>query len=147
LRRVGPGNCALTIEPRSLTGVDTNILVRFFAKDDLDQIGRAREFLRTLSSISPGFVSLISVIEMVWVLRSRYGTKKTTLMQCLEQLLNSSELVVESHAAVAQALHRFASNKADFADCLIERCGHLAGCKETVTFDQNAARSVGMRLL
>ena len=30
---------------------------------------------------------------------------------------------------------------------LIERCGHAAECKHSVTFDQNAATGVGMRLL
>jgi predicted nucleic-acid-binding protein len=135
------------IEPRSMTGIDTNIIVRFFAKDDLDQTKRAREFFRTLSSTSPGFVSLISLIELVWVLRSRYGTKKAELIQYIEQLLNSSELVLESHVAVTQALHRFNAGRADFADCLIERCCYMAGCAQTFTFDRIASRSVGMKLI
>jgi predicted nucleic-acid-binding protein len=137
----------LTIETRSLIGVDTNVLVRFFAKDDPDQTTRAKEFLGSLSPPSPGFVSLISLTELVWVLRGRYRSNKAELIECLKSLLNSSELILESEAAVVQAVHRFATNKADFADCLIERCGHLAGCKETVTFDREAARSAGMRLL
>jgi predicted nucleic-acid-binding protein len=137
----------LTIEQRSMTGIDTNVIVRFLAKDDLDQTSRARGFLRSLTFKSPGFVSLISLIEMVWVLKSRYGTNKIQMIQYLEQLLASSELVLESHAAVTQALHSFAAGKADFADCLIERSGHLAGCGETVTFDQDASRFAGMRLI
>ena len=135
------------IESRSMTGVDTNVLARFFAKDDLDQFAKARDFLGSLSSLSPGFVSMVCLIELIWVLRGKYRASKNELMACVEKLLNSSELILESETAVTQALDRFASSKSDFADCLIERCGFLAGCKETVTFDRDAARYAGMRLL
>jgi predicted nucleic-acid-binding protein len=94
-----------------------------------------------------GFVSLVSLIELIWVLRSQYRMNKARLILGLEWLLNSAELVVESQAAVAQALGRFASVKADFADCLIERSCHAAGCRETVTFDADAVRFAGMTLL
>jgi predicted nucleic-acid-binding protein len=69
------------------------------------------------------------------------------LIKTLEQLLDSPELMVENHTAVASALRRFAHFKVDFADCLIERSGAAAGCGETVTFDEDAARFAGMRLL
>ena len=130
-----------------MTGLDTNILVRFFTKDDRDQGNRAKALLQTLSPELPGYISLVSLIEMVWVLRSRYRLSKVDLIKHLERLLNSSELVVENHPAVNQALRRFAGASSDFADCLIERSGHLAGCHETVTFDVKAARFAGMRLL
>ena len=130
-----------------MTGIDTNILVRFFAEDAPDQSRRADRFLQSLNPESPGFLSLVSIAELVWVLRSRYGIKKRQLIQYLEMLLNSSELVLESQVSVNQALGRFKSGKADFADCLIERSGALAGCTDTVTFDEDASKLSGMRLL
>ncbi|MGD0681808.1 MAG: type II toxin-antitoxin system VapC family toxin [Terracidiphilus sp.] len=130
-----------------MTGLDTNILVRLLAQDDPAQSQRAVEFLQTLSPEMLGFVSLVSLIELIWVLRSQYRMNKARLILGLEWLLNSAELVVESQAAVAQALGRFASVKADFADCLIERSCHAAGCRETVTFDADAVRFAGMTLL
>jgi predicted nucleic-acid-binding protein len=45
------------------------------------------------------------------------------------------------------ALARFSTSKADFADCLIACLGDAAGCRETVTFDVDATRFAGMRLL
>jgi predicted nucleic-acid-binding protein len=132
---------------RAMTGIDTNILVRFFTKDDAVQGERAKEFLRTLTPASPGFVSLICLIELIWVLRSQYHLDKAQLILRLEQLLDFPDLLVESQAAVQQALQRFARAKADFADCLIERLGHNSGCRETVTFDAGAARLAGMTLL
>jgi predicted nucleic-acid-binding protein len=43
-------------------------------------------------------------------------------------------------------LRKFHANRAYFADCLVERCGHAAECQYTVTFDQNAAGAAGMKL-
>ncbi|MGD0520520.1 MAG: type II toxin-antitoxin system VapC family toxin [Terracidiphilus sp.] len=130
-----------------MTGLDTNILVRFFVKDDLEQSRRAKELLRTLTPESPGFVSLVALAEMIWVLRSQYRMPKSELVLCLERLLDSTELTIENHTAVHQALQRFAGSKADFADCIIELSCHAGGCGETVTFDLNASRFAGMRLL
>jgi predicted nucleic-acid-binding protein len=130
-----------------MVGLDTNILARFFAEDDPAQSQRADDLLQSLTREAPGFISLVSLAELVWVLRSQYHLAKDRLIECLERLLDSPELVVESDAAVSQALHLFSSSKADLADCLIERCGHHAGCRQTVTFDVEASKFAGMRLL
>ncbi len=130
-----------------MIGIDTNILVRFLAQDDTEQSRRADILLQTLSPQEPGFVSLVSLVELIWVMRSRYQVSKSELIQSLQGLLNSPELVIESQPAVAQAIHRFGAAKTDFTDCLIERSGHSAGCRETVTFDVNAAKTAGMKLL
>ncbi len=130
-----------------MIGIDTNILARFLAQDDAEQGQRADSLLQTLSPQDPGFVSLVSLIELAWVMRSRYRVSRSELIQSLERLLNSPELVIESQQTVAQAIARFGSAKTDFADCLIERSGHVAGCRHTVTFDENAAKTSGMKLL
>jgi len=130
-----------------MTGLDTNVLVRFFSEDDPVQCRRAAEFLQNLSPTEPGYVSLVSLVELVWVLRSQYRLTKAQIILCIETLLNSPELVLESQTAVVQSLHRFSSAKADFADCLIERSCHAGGCRDTVTFDADAARFAGMKLL
>ena len=130
-----------------MIGVDTNVLARFFTEDDPDQVPRAEELLQSLTPETPGFVSLVSIAELVWILRRRYGWSKIQLIQCLNQMLDSPEFVLEGQTAVTEALRRFTSSKADFADCLIERSGHAGGCHETVTFDVDASRYAGMRLL
>lgn len=130
-----------------MIGLDTNVLVRFFADDDPVQCRRADEFLQNLSPVEPGFIPLVSLVELVWVLRSQYRLTRAQIIVCIETLLNSPELVLESQAAIVQSLHRFASAKADFADCLIERSCHASGCRQTVTFDVDASRFAGMTLL
>jgi predicted nucleic-acid-binding protein len=130
-----------------MTGLDTNILVRFFAQDDPVQSRKADRLLQSLTAEAPGYVSLVSLVELVWVMRSIFHVSKHDLVESLERLLDSPEIVLENQTAVDQALRRFAAVNVDFADCLIERSGFLAGCRSTVTFDAQAARATGMTLL
>jgi predicted nucleic-acid-binding protein len=129
-----------------MTGLDTNVVIRYLTHDDPMQAAAAARFIDSLTPDSPGFLSLIVVVELVWVLEASYRFKKSQIVQVLETLLRSKELVIERAEIVWQALRRFAASRADFPDCLIERCAHAAECQRTVTFDRNAARA-GMRLL
>jgi predicted nucleic-acid-binding protein len=130
-----------------MTGLDTNILVRYFAKDDLEQGSKAALLIRNLTLEMPGYVSLVALIELVWVLRSRYRMGKVELIRQLELLLDSPEIILENQTAVTRALRRFSLFNADFTDCLIERSGAAAGCDATVTFDVCASKFAGMKLL
>ena len=130
-----------------MTGLDTNILVRFVMADDAAQAASAKTLFKSFSIQSPGFISLVGVVEFVWVLRSKYRQPKSAIIQWIGQLLGTAELIFESQGVVELALNDYSTGVADFADCLIEWSGKNAGCSETVTFDQDAARTVGMRLL
>jgi predicted nucleic-acid-binding protein len=130
-----------------MIGLDTNIVVRYLTHDDAAQAAAAVRVMDSLSQNSPGFLSLIVIAELVWVLEVSYRFKKSEIEHVLETLLRSKELVIEQAEVVAQALRKFSDSRADFVDCLIERCGHAAGCQHTVTFDQNAASAAGMKLL
>jgi predicted nucleic-acid-binding protein len=129
-----------------MVGLDTNVVVRYLTHDDPAQAAAAVKVIDSLSSDSPGFLSLIVIVELVWVLEVSYRFKKNEIEQVLETLLRSKELVIEQAEIVWQALRNFSASRGDFADCLIERCGHAAECKYTVTFDQNAAGG-GMKVL
>ena len=130
-----------------MIGIDTNLLIRLAAQDDPIQCAKVDWFLASLSGQEVGFISLITLIESVWVLGKHYKSSKSDIVRFVQALLDAPELTLEGEEAVSQALQRFKSSTADFADCLIERSGALAGCRETVTFDQDASRFAGMRLL
>jgi predicted nucleic-acid-binding protein len=130
-----------------MIGLDTNIIVRYLTHDDPSQTAAAVRVIDSLSPDSPGFVSLIVIVELVWVLEVSYRFKKSEIERVLDTLLRSKELVLERAEIVAQTLRKFSTSRADFADCLIERCGHAAECQYTVTFDRNAASAAGMKLL
>jgi len=128
-------------------GIDTNLLIRLAMQDDPIQCAKVDSFLASLSRQEVGFISIVALIESVWVLGKRYNLSKSDIALFVQELLDAPELTMERAEAVSQALQRFKASTADFADCLIERSGALAGCRETVTFDQDASRFTGMRLL
>ena len=130
-----------------MIGLDTNVLVRYIAQDDPEQSAIATAFINQLSRAAPGFVTIVSIIEVVWVMQSCYMATKPQITAILEKLISSQELVIENAETVIKALELFSVSKADFTDCLIERSAHHAGCSHTVTFDQLSAKTAGMRKL
>ncbi|MCC7082229.1 MAG: type II toxin-antitoxin system VapC family toxin [Burkholderiales bacterium] len=130
-----------------MIGLDTNILVRYIMQDDARQSFLATRLVESLSSESPGFVPLVSVVELVWVLESAYGLGGEKIVVALENLLRAKELVVERAETVWKALRVFEKATADFADCLIERSAASAGCERTMTFDRGAVKGCGMTLV
>jgi predicted nucleic-acid-binding protein len=129
-----------------MIGLDTNVLVRYITQDHPAQSPAAAKVMDSLSSDLPGFLSLIVITEVVWVLQFSYGFKRDEIEHVVERLLRSKELILERAEIVSQALRKFRSSRANFADCLIERCSHAAECQYILTFDKDAA-AMGMRLL
>jgi predicted nucleic-acid-binding protein len=131
-----------------MIGLDTNVIVRYIAQDDRIQSAQATKLIESLTPDAPGFIALISVVELIWVLQTCYHGSKSELVRVLETLLQTDALIIEHSELVGQALRRFrATGHADFADCLIERCADAAGCEHVYTFDKKAVKVAGMKLL
>ncbi|HEY3973713.1 MAG TPA: type II toxin-antitoxin system VapC family toxin [Candidatus Sulfotelmatobacter sp.] len=130
-----------------MTGLDTNIIVRYVTQDDPAQTRTATKLIESLSAEEPGFIALVVVAELAWVLQTSYSSTRDEIVSVLESLLRAKTLVVERTDLVRQALRQFSAGRADFADYLVERCANAAGCERTFTFDKVAATDAGMRLL
>lgn len=130
-----------------MIGLDTNVLVRYVAQDDPEQSPKATRLIESLTASAPGFISVVSIVELVWVLSSCYGSSRGEIHQVLETLLRTRELVVAQADTVWKALRIFRDGKADFADCLIERSANEAGCAYTASFDLGAVKNCGMKLV
>ena len=130
-----------------MTGLDTNVLVRYIMQDDAVQSPKATALIESLSSENPGYIAIVSVVELYWVLTSSYELSAQQAAQALEAILRTKQLLVERADQVMRALRVFGDGKADFADCLIERAAASAGCGKTMTFDVNASKHAGMTLL
>jgi len=130
-----------------MVGLDTNILVRYVMQDDPKQSAKATRFIESLAPEAAGFVSVIALMEFVWVLTSCYDLTREQIAQALDALLRARELVLDRAEQVGQALRVFRASSAEFADCLIERTAHASGCDRTMTFDRTAANSAGMMLV
>jgi len=128
-------------------GLDTNFLVRYIAQDDPVQSPLAEQLIeKQCSPEHPGFVTLITLIELVWVSESCYEARKEYVIELLRRLLSTRQLLVQDCEIAWQALRLFEKGQADFADCVVERIARAKGCEQVVTFDKMAAKA-GMKLL
>jgi len=128
-------------------GLDTNVLVRFFAQDDPLQRRQAGAIMSSLSVTEPGWVALAALMELVWVMRRIYRFDRNGVIHILDNLLSRKEIVVELDDNVRAALQLYRSGSTDFPDCLISISAKASGCTRTVTFDCLAARDAGMQLV
>lgn len=130
-----------------MTGLDTNVLVRYIMQDDRRQSPIATRCVESLTAAAPGFVPLVAAMELCWVLESAYALDREQVVAAFEGLLRAKEIVVEQAAAVWKALRAMQAQGADFADALVAESARTAGATRTVTFDRGAARQCGMTLL
>jgi predicted nucleic-acid-binding protein len=130
-----------------MIGLDTNVLVRYIMQDDAKQSPKATRLIESLTPEQPGFVPLVAVVELVWVLSASYALSRAQVAQALELLLRGKELIVEKADGVLLAVRRFQAGGADFADCLIQASASAAGCSATMTFDAGAVKAAGMTLV
>ena len=130
-----------------MIGLDTNVLVRYIMQDDTAQAASASKLMESLTADEPGWVAVVSIVELVWILASSYQLNHSQIADTLDALLRTKELVVERAEVIWKALRVYAGSKSDFADCLIERCAASAGCERTMTFDHGAVKHAGMQLL
>ena len=131
-----------------MIGLETNVLVRYIMQDDAKQSPKATKIIEALDGIEQsGYVTLVSIIELVWVLGVSYELTHAQVAQALDSLLRAKQLKIENADQVIRALRVFNVGKSDFADCLIERSANSAGCEKTITFDVNASKHSGMTLV
>jgi len=129
-------------------GLDTPVVVRYLAQDDARQSGLAtRLFERTLTAANPGFVSLVSLCQIAWVLAECYGADRSAVREVVEGLLAARQVVVEDSDLVWRALRSWDASAGDFSEALIGQILAARGCARAVTFDTTAAKLPGFELL
>lgn len=130
-----------------MIGLDTNVVVRYIMQDDVKQAQKATHLIESLSAEAPGFLSLVVIVELGWVLSSAYGLDRDQLFEAFEGLLRTKELIIERAEIVWKALRAYQTANVDFADALLACSAAAAGCARTMTFDRGAAKGGGMSLL
>jgi predicted nucleic-acid-binding protein len=131
-----------------MTGLDTNVLVRYFAQDDPVQSRKATEIIeRRFTEEDPGFISLVTMVETVWVLDGVYTLSDQEIVTVVEQMLQADTLVIQNEQEVFTAAMALKTGSGSFADALIGALGEWAGCTSTLTFDKKAGQLGGFALL
>ena len=124
-----------------MIGLDTNVLLRYLAQDDPAQSPRATEIItRRLTGEEPGFVSLVTIIELVWVLKSLYKRSRQEVASDIEMVLAADTLEVQNEQEVYYAVVALRNGTGSFEDALIGSLGIWRGCSVTLTFDEKAAQ-------
>jgi predicted nucleic-acid-binding protein len=131
-----------------MIGLDTNILVRYLAQDDPIQSPKATKIIeQRLTSENPGYVSIVAMVETVWVLDRAYGLATHEIAAAVERVLQTDVLAVENEQEVFTAMIALKEGDGSFADAIIAALGAKAGCSSTLTFDQKARRLSGFTVL
>jgi len=121
--------------------VDTNVLARFYLRDDATQGRIAADVL----SGGDVFVPKTAILELEWVLRYVADQPDAKVIECLAHLIALPGVTIEDRDEIETALGH-CRNGIDFADAL-----HLAAskaCTELLTFDDRgyARRAKRLRL-
>ena len=120
-----------------MTGLDTNVLVRYLTQDDRPQARRANALVTAV--VAKGnrcFIGSVVLCELVWVLRRAYGLDRATIAMTLERILATAQFAIDEKDVVRRALEDYRAGKGDFADYLIGHHSRESGCRLTATFDR-----------
>jgi predicted nucleic-acid-binding protein len=130
-----------------MIGLDTNILVRYLTQDHPIQSVKATEIIeQRLSEENPGFVSIVAMVETVWVLDRAYNLAAHEIAAAVERMLQTDVLVVQNEQEVFTAMIALKEGQGSFADAVIAALGARAKCSCTLTFDHKALRLPGFEL-
>ena len=119
-----------------MKAVDTNILVRFFERDDAGRTAAADAVLLGRDSF---FVSSIVLCELGWVLRSVYKRRPDEVATVFRELLEVKTAVLDRDAVLNGLA--LLEGGADFSDGVVLREARREQCTAILTFDRNFARA------
>jgi predicted nucleic-acid-binding protein len=124
-----------------MIGLDTNVLLRYLTQDDPKHSRRATGIVeRRLTQQEPGFVSLVTILEVVWVLKSLFKRSRQQIANDIEMILAAETLEVQNEQEVYSAVVSLRNGVGTFEDALIGSLGAWRGCSATLTFDEDAAK-------
>lgn len=127
-----------------MIGLDTNILVRYLAQDDVKQSAIVTQLIENeYDKEGYCFINHIVLCELVWVLQRAYKVNKNKIIETIEQLLHTSQFTCQSPDIIWNALKKYKKGSADFADYMTLAVNQQQGCEHTLSFDKKALRSNG----
>lgn len=127
------------------TGLDTNLLVRYYIDDATDAATQVqRERARSvMESGQPLAICKTVMLELEWVLRGFYGFPANEVQRVFTHLLAQGHIHMEDRSAVERAVAGHAAGL-DFADALHH--ASYAECTRMLTFDDRRFARRAQRL-
>ena len=94
-----------------ITIFDTNVLVRYLVRDDVEQAEAARALLESLTADAPGYICREVAVELVWVLERAYRFSRDQIATVLEELVVTEGLAIEAADDVARAASHYRAGR------------------------------------
>lgn len=131
-----------------MIGLDTNVLVRYLTQDDPAQSARATQLIEgRLTQSNPGFVSIVVMVETVWVLDRAYGFRRQEIASAIERILQVDVFEVQYEQEIFTAMVLLRDGRGSFADALTGELSSASGCSYTYSFDRGITQLPNFRLL
>ena len=119
-----------------MRAVDTNLLVRLIARDDVKQAAAADAYVER-----GGWVSHLALAEAAWVLSEVYERDAAGVATAVDMLLNHRTLTLQDADVVSAALAHFRKRPSlGFSDCMLLEVARKAGHLPLGTFDRDLAK-------
>jgi len=125
-----------------MTGLDTNVLVRYLTQDDPAQVRKANALID--GAVREGerlHLDVVVLCEVVWVLRGAYEIKKEGVADALDKILDAAQFHIEDRDLLREAVGAFRGGQGDFSDYVLGLRNRRAGCDATATFDKALRKS------
>ncbi len=121
---------------------DTNVIVRYLVKDDLELYKKARIFFDKVKTGEESAVILESVVaECVYVLTKVYKVPKEKVAESLTNLLRYRGIINEDRAELIKALTVFVERSLDIVDCILYAKARSKNIK-LFSFDEDLNKTV-----
>lgn len=130
-----------------MIALDTNVLVRYLARDDEAQFEITAALIKNCTSDEPAHVCREVMIELVWVLERSYKYSREEIGEVLLSLVTASQLSIESAQNIASVVNLYRKEGFDFADLMIRQAANRSGASVLKTFDLKLAKLAGVELL
>lgn len=130
--------------------VDTNVFLRFLARDDPDRTARSGELLRRAER---GDIALATseaiILEAVQVLSSRhlYHMPRALIAKIMQSMLENPGIQITHKRAVVRAFELYAATNLDYADCLAVEHAQRLGSRTIYSYDRDFDRIPELRRL
>jgi len=130
-----------------MIGLDTNLLVRIFAKDNPLQEAMVLELLEQLPEGERAVVNIVVIVELLWVLKRAYRFEEEALVRVLRSMAENKRLFLPNKEILLEAAHQVRENGGELPDMIIALLNREHGASVTYTFDLEASKLDDFQLL
>lgn len=116
-------------------GIDTNAILTYRLKRSTGFAKIHDTFEKCADGKIKVYISIPTILETEWVLRSYYKQPKKIILEFLEELLHLPNLLTDKKDDVKFALNLYKQSTVSFTDCLIITSIQSNHCHQFLTFD------------